>query len=282
MQHLWSGCFIEGREPALALNHHLLSSTVRSQLDDAEPVGGQIKKLFESRLVCHSITLPWESAWAGGGVTGLKWNLRAAITWLRPAPVFSRRLLDISLTSSRHPGKKKPPPPEKVSKAFWNAAPQRSRLQMILEIHSVLKKRGGIQSDGGNFSERRPDPERSAFCREPRFSVALLKLNSHFELLTFQTGRCILKPFPCSLKWARDREIYFTLPWALWETKVICRHISVKRSLRVRLSAEFIFSRQPQKKQTNILCFCCLPAVPFYPLLWTERVFAWQKRTQRQ
>lgn len=92
--------------------------------------------------------------------------------------------------------KKNPPPPEKVSKAFGNAAPQRSRLQMILEINSALKKRGGIQSDGGNFSERRPDPKRSAFCREPRFSVALLKLNSHFELLTFQTGRCVLKPFP--------------------------------------------------------------------------------------
>lgn len=41
----------KGREPALALNHHLLSSTARSQLDDAEPVGGQIKKQSESRLV---------------------------------------------------------------------------------------------------------------------------------------------------------------------------------------------------------------------------------------
>lgn len=120
MQHLWSGCFIQGREPALALNHHLLSSTARSQLDDAEPVGRQIKKKqFESRLVCHSITLPWECAWAGGGVRRLKWNLRAAITWLRPAPVFSRRLLDISLTSSRHPGKKKPSPAGESQQSLW-------------------------------------------------------------------------------------------------------------------------------------------------------------------
>lgn len=120
------------------------------------------KKLYKSRLVCHSITLPCKSA------RRLKWNLRAAITWLPPAPVFSRRLLDISLTSFRHPRKKKKrkwkkkPRVEKVSKAFWNVAPQRSQLQMILEINSALKKGKAYRAmGGGTFLSVGPTPSTS-------------------------------------------------------------------------------------------------------------------------
>lgn len=111
-----------------------------------------------------------ESAWAGGGVRRLKWNLRTAITWLRPAPVFSRRLLDISLTSSRHPGKKKPSPAgESQQSLLKRGAAEKPTSDDTWNKFRAEKKGEAYRATGGTFLSGGPTPS-AAHSAERRAS----------------------------------------------------------------------------------------------------------------
>lgn len=84
--------------------------------------------------------------------------------------------------------KKNPPPPEKVSKAFWNAAPQRSRLQMILEINSALKKKGRHIERRGELFWAAARPRAQRILQRAALLCSTFKTKFTFWTLNFSNG----------------------------------------------------------------------------------------------
>lgn len=133
---------------------------------------------------------------------------------------------------------------EKVSKAFWNVAPLRSQLQMILEINSALKKRGGIERRGELFSaSARPRAQRTLH------SAALLcstfKTKFTFWTLNFSNGAAAFSSHfhPISNEHKGIEKCTLPYPGLFEKTIPVCRHTLVNSGYyvrRVRLPTEFI------------------------------------------
>lgn len=150
-------------------------------------------------------------------------------------------------------------------------APQRSRLQMILEINSALgkkKKRRHTERGGGVFSQRRPDPERAALLCSTfktkftfwtlNFSNVAAAFSCHFHPTSNEhegKEKCTLPYLGLIMKKKKRKKKAYA------GKKIPINSFYNVMTLCVRLPTEFIFP---------------LPLFPFKTCLWTERVSAGQ------